>query len=154
MATEKRVLIIDGSARDDGNTTIAIRELSPFKNYERLELRQLKIEHYSYENFDEAADDFIFIAKKMTRADVIIFATPVYWYAMSGRMKVLLDRLSELISRPRGCQHLGRALKGKEVFVIACGSDPMLPAGFDVPFKLTAGYFEMAYHEIYYRQFT
>lgn len=32
------------------------------------------------------------IIDKMISADVIVFATPVYFYSMSGQMKVLIDR--------------------------------------------------------------
>ena len=37
-------------------------------------------------------DDAIEIAEKMRMADVIAFATPIYYYEMSGQMKTLLDR--------------------------------------------------------------
>ena len=41
---------------------------------------------------DDAAD----ILEKMLRADVIAFATPIYFYEMSGQMKTLLDRTNPL----------------------------------------------------------
>lgn len=37
-------------------------------------------------------DDADVIAQKMLAADVIAFATPVYFYGMSGQMKTMLDR--------------------------------------------------------------
>ena len=37
-------------------------------------------------------DDADAIREKMLRADVICFATPIYYYEMSGQMKTLLDR--------------------------------------------------------------
>lgn len=42
------------------------------------------------------ADDAIGIAEKMRTADVIAFATPIYYYEMSGQMKTLLDRANSL----------------------------------------------------------
>lgn len=41
-------------------------------------------------------DDANAIAEKMLHADVICFATPVYYYEMSGQMKTLLDRANSL----------------------------------------------------------
>lgn len=41
-------------------------------------------------------DDAIGIANAMFEADVICFATPIYYYEMSGQMKTLLDRCNAL----------------------------------------------------------
>lgn len=41
-------------------------------------------------------DDANGITDKMRAADVICFATPVYYYEMSGQMKTLLDRANSL----------------------------------------------------------
>ena len=38
-------------------------------------------------------DDAIEIAEKVKNADTLVFATPIYYYEMSGQMKTLLDRL-------------------------------------------------------------
>lgn len=43
-------------------------------------------------------DDANEIVAKMGAADVICFATPVYYYGMSGQMKTLLDRANSLYS--------------------------------------------------------
>ncbi|MGI6027970.1 MAG: flavodoxin family protein [Candidatus Heteroscillospira sp.] len=43
-------------------------------------------------------DDAVEIAEKMRLADVIAFATPIYYYEMSGQMKTLLDRANSLYS--------------------------------------------------------
>lgn len=36
------------------------------------------------------------IAEKVRRADTLVFATPIYYYEMSGQMKTLLDRCNPL----------------------------------------------------------
>lgn len=41
-------------------------------------------------------DDANAIVEKMGAADVICFATPVYYYEMAGQMKTLLDRANSL----------------------------------------------------------
>ena len=37
-------------------------------------------------------DDADAIEQKMEQADVLVFATPIYYYEMSGQMKTMLDR--------------------------------------------------------------
>ncbi len=37
-------------------------------------------------------DDADAIEQKMEKADVLVFATPIYYYEMSGQMKTMLDR--------------------------------------------------------------
>ena len=41
-------------------------------------------------------DDADFIARKMLTADVLVFATPIYYYGMCGQMKTMLDRANPL----------------------------------------------------------
>ena len=41
-------------------------------------------------------DDAAEIAEKVRNADTLVFATPIYYYEMSGQMKTLLDRLNPL----------------------------------------------------------
>ena len=48
--------------------------------------------HYLKCIFDEK-DDFKSIINKMADADIIIFATPVYLFGISGLMKIFIDRL-------------------------------------------------------------
>ena len=39
-------------------------------------------------------DDANEIAEKVKNADVIVYATPIYYYEMSGQMKTLIDRMN------------------------------------------------------------
>lgn len=43
-------------------------------------------------------DDVAAIMEKVKKAQVIIYATPIYYYEMCGQMKTLLDRLNPLYS--------------------------------------------------------
>lgn len=43
-------------------------------------------------------DDAGAIVQKMLTADVIAFATPIYYYEMSGQMKTILDRSNPLFT--------------------------------------------------------
>ena len=41
-------------------------------------------------------DDVAWIAEKVKNADTLVFATPIYYYGMSGQLKTLLDRMNPL----------------------------------------------------------
>jgi len=137
-----KTLVILGSNREDSQTLQAVQTLiiSHEADCEMVDLSKLEIEHYSYHQTHQ--DDFFEIATRMQQAEHLVFATPVYWYSMSGRMKVFFDRLSDLISTHKP---IGRSFAGKSVSVIATGADASLPPGFEIPFQMTAEYFGMTY---------
>lgn len=142
-----KAIVILGTAREESNTLSAVKELCPFDNYELIDLRALRIHPYSYSKPVEN-DDFLMIAEKMKAADHIVFATPVYWYAMSFSLKNFFDRLTDLLSTHKS---IGKALKGKKTYLISTGADPELPEGFEVPFRLTSKYFDMNYERSFYK---
>ena len=65
-------------------------------------------------------DDVTELCGKVKAADTVVFATPVYYYGMSGQMKKLLDRLNPLYPsdyRFRKVYLIATAAEdGKEVF--------------------------------------
>ncbi|MDO4478612.1 MAG: flavodoxin family protein [Lachnospiraceae bacterium] len=58
-----------------------------------------------------AKDDTNMIVDKIVAADVVVFATPVYWWGMTAQMKLVVDK----------CYCRGAQLKGKTVGVIVIG---------------------------------
>ncbi len=44
-------------------------------------------------------DDAIQITEKVLNADVIAWATPIYYYEMSGQMKTLIDRMNSMFPK-------------------------------------------------------
>ncbi|MEO5668414.1 MAG: NAD(P)H-dependent oxidoreductase [Bdellovibrionota bacterium] len=143
----QKTLVILGTNREDSNTLKALELNSPFSDYEIVELHKLKLEHFVYDHNKKPNDDFLSVVDKMIGADNIVFATPVYWYAMSGIMKIFFDRFSDLISTSKS---RGKALKGKKTFLFSTGYDVELPEGFEVPFKRTSDYFNMYFEKSFY----
>lgn len=134
-------LIILGSARSDGNTRHLVNTIFQKKDHDLIDLNEHNVNYYTYDN-RHSDDDFIALAERMVQYDHIVFATPVYWYAMSAQLKTFFDRITDLISVRKD---LGRALKGKTLHSISCGSDDDLPEGFTVPFEASAVYLDMSY---------
>ncbi|MEM4487821.1 MAG: flavodoxin family protein [Desulfurococcaceae archaeon] len=66
-------------------------------------------------------DDFNYVANKIMEADGLIIATPVYWYAPSGILKNVLDRLTSMENM---IFHKSKSLlEGKVAGFIATGLD-------------------------------
>lgn len=59
-------------------------------------------------------DDADTIVQKMKEADVIVFATPIYYYEMCGQMKTMLDRANPLYDSD---------YKFREVYLLATAAD-------------------------------
>lgn len=113
-----------------------------------IDLLDFPIYHYNYDNNYPGDDCFSQIAELMIGYPKIVFATPVYWYAMSGLMKTFFDRFTDLVTVRKP---LGRQLKGKFTFMIAVGAEQELPPGFEIPFESTSDYMDMVYSGgIYY----
>lgn len=136
-----RPLVILGSARSDGETRRAVDIAFPSGSAELVVLPNYAIGGYDY-GHTNAGDDFSAIAEAMTAAQSIVFATPVYWYAMSAPLKIFFDRLTDLTENLKA---QGKALAGKSVWVIATGTEAELPEGFEIPFARRADYFGMVY---------
>jgi putative NADPH-quinone reductase len=137
-------IILLGSARKDSHTRTLLRNVFNDIPHELVDLLDFDISPFDY-NADYPSDDqFKEVVDKMLSAKHIIFATPVYWYAMSGILKNFMDRFTDLTSVEKD---KGRQLSGKEVYLFSVGADPFAPEGFEVPFKLTSKYLDMKYHQ-------
>jgi len=145
--TEKPLVIL-ASARKQGFTKNFLNTIFANKDYDLVDLLDFHISPYSYANNYPSTDEFLKIIEELIRHKVIVFATPVYWYAMSGIMKTFFDRFTDVVTTKK---HLGRLLKGKSTFLLAVGAEEELPNGFEIPFKLTSDYLQMKYQGcIYY----
>lgn len=136
------VLVIAGSARKEGETTDLINLVFHQTSHQLIHLSDLQIAPYSYSNTYAIHDGFLGVMQAAQQHQVIVFATPVYWYAMSGLMKLFFDRLTDIVTVQK---NIGRSLKGKTIFLLSAGADADLPAGFEVPFASTASYLDMRY---------
>jgi hypothetical protein len=134
------LVVILGSSRGDGNTARAVRLALP--DAQTCDLSGQSVAPYDYGGVYPDGDRFIAIAESMTRAADIVLATPVYWYTMSGQMKLFLDRWSDLITTRKD---MGRALAGRRLWLLATSPEAEWPAGFEAPFRLTAEYMHMRY---------
>jgi putative NADPH-quinone reductase len=134
-------IVIFGSARSHGNTRSVIDDLIEGKEWiSFIDLSALNISEFDYDHKNQD-DDFIPLMEKIVQHDRIILVTPVYWYSVSTRMKIFLDRWSDVLKIRKD---LGRALKGKRLFIITTFQSS-LPKGFEDPFIQLCEYMEILY---------
>lgn len=137
-----KTVIIIGSSRKDGDTAQIVNSLINKSNWDLIDLNDYKIGCYDYEHRNRN-DDYLPLMKELIENyDKFIFATPVYWYSMSGIMKVFFDRITELLEIEKD---LGRKLRGKIMAVISCSIGNNLNEAFWLPFSETANYLGMVY---------
>ena len=103
----KKVLILSSSPRKGGNSeTLAAAFAKGAEEVgNRIEIVYLREKQYGFCKGCFAClklghcviqDDAVEIAAKMHDADVLVFATPVYYYCVSGQLKTMLDRANPL----------------------------------------------------------
>jgi len=135
-------VIIQASSNKLGNTYKAVQLLNSQQNFDVIDISAKNIGHFNYE-FKNATDDFLPLAEEIiSKYDTIIFATPVYWYSMSGMLKVFFDRLSDLLHYKK---ELGRQLRGKNMAMLSNSGENDLRTGFNMPFIESANYLGMHY---------
>jgi len=99
----KKVLLLSGSPRKGGNSDILCEQFAKGaeesgNQTEKIYIQDLKIgccracyacrkSHLCVQK-----DDMEALLGKMVEADVIVLATPVYFYSMDGQMKTMIDR--------------------------------------------------------------
>ena len=140
-------LILLGSARKNSDTQKLVEILFEGKEYTLIDLLDYTVEQYNYDETYSGSDRFMEITNAVLAHNTIVFATPVYWYAMSAYMKIFFDRLTDIVSSQK---HIGRQLKSKRTFFIAVGADAELPDGFEIPFKRTSEYLDMQFEGGFY----
>lgn len=138
----KKGIIIQGSSRSNGDTSIVVNALKEKTGYDTVDLKEKNIGHFDYE-FNNREDDFIDLFKNIvSNYQIIVLATPIYWYTMSGIMKVFLDRISDFLKLDKD---YGRQLRGMEMISISSSNDNRFYEGFEMPFENSAKYLGMLY---------
>ncbi|WP_272150361.1 flavodoxin family protein [Tenacibaculum aiptasiae] len=137
-----KTVIIQGSSKSNGNTNTVINYLNKNSDFDIIDLKTKNIGAFEYD-FSNGNDDFIPLMENIIdKYDTIIFATPVYWYSMSGTLKHFFDRLSDLLHYKK---ELGRQLRGKSMAMISNSGANDLKDGFTMPFIESANYLGMNY---------
>jgi multimeric flavodoxin WrbA len=159
----KKILILNGSPKSDGNTAALVSWFADAarSNGADVEIVNTAFLKYKYtgclscracqnsEAFECAVDDEAKpVLIKMAAADVIVMATPLYFFSASAQLKLLIDRMFSLYKWDNRTDTFKSPLKGKTLVLIASAYGGL---GLDVlekPFKLTAEYTGMKFRSL------
>ena len=99
----KKVLILSGSPRRDGNSDILCNEFAKGATeaghlVEKLRVAEMSISPcracYACKSSGKCVikDDMAEVLQKMIDADIIVLASPVYFYSIDAQLKAVIDR--------------------------------------------------------------
>jgi multimeric flavodoxin WrbA len=160
---QKSILILSGSPKKNGNTAALIEW---FSEGARSENAQVELIHTAFLKYkfpgctscrlcqkQEAygcvvEDDAALVLKKMALADVIVMATPLYFFAASAQLKVVIDRMFSLYKWDNAAGTMKTVLKGKTLALIASAYEDVGMDALGKPFALTADYTGMKFESL------
>ena len=143
-----RIVVLSGSPRKHGNTDrlveAFVKAASDHHDVEVISVHDYKVRPCSgcntcFSNTDHACvqnDDMQLIYKKLSKADTVIIASPVYFYGLSAQLKAVIDRLHNPIRNEFAIRRLGLILVGAAT----------LPELFDAiitQYRLTLNFFHL-----------
>jgi len=119
-----KVLAILGSTRKNGNSEYLAKKIVEGTDHTVVSLTDLHIEaiedlRHSEGGFSPVDDDYEKLVQLIEEHDVLLFATPLYWYGMSGPMKNFFDRWSQYLRDERF--NLKEELTKKKAYVVITG---------------------------------
>ena len=124
----KKVLVLSSSPRKGGNSDTLCDQFikgaqESGNDVEKIYLRNKRINYCTgcgtcnLQKPCPQKDDAAEVVEKMIAADVIVMATPVYFYTMSAQMKTLIDR----------CCARYLEIKNKEFYFIIAAAEESVP---------------------------
>ncbi len=143
-----KIVILSGSPRKNGNIDMLVEafvngaeknnevEVIPVRDYKINPCIGCNCCKTSEGSICAQKDDMSFIYEKLKTADVIVAASPVYFYGISSQLKALVDRLHTPMRKEFNTKKLGLILVGAAT----------LPELFDsiiIQYELCMKYFKL-----------
>lgn len=120
-----KIILITASHQKQANATILARRVLQGLVFEEIDLSNLEIHDVEDHRFDHGwsqhqNDDFYGLMDTMLKSDVVVLASPIYWYSVSARLARFIERWSE--SRHQN-PNFGSHMKSKKMILVLTGGD-------------------------------
>lgn len=159
----KKILVLSGSPKKNGNTTMLVEWFAEGARSKGAAVEIVNTAFLKYKStgctscracqrsdkYECAIDDEAKpVLARMARADVIVMATPLYFFAMSAQLKLISDRMFSLYKWDNEADTMETPLKGKTLILIASAYEDVGLKELEAPFKITADYTGMKFKSL------
>jgi multimeric flavodoxin WrbA len=159
----KKILILSGSPVKNGNTHYLIKWFSEGAKNQDTEIEIINTSTLknktngctscrSCQKIPEYKcilnDDVSIVLEKMQTADVIVIATPLYFFSASAQIKLIFDRMFSLYKWDNKAGTMKTILKGKTLVLLASAYEDIGLDALAKPFILTADYSGMKFESL------
>ncbi|MEA5085448.1 MAG: flavodoxin family protein [Lachnospiraceae bacterium] len=141
-----QIVVLVGSVRKDGNTQLLVNsfvngakqkndvEIISMADYEVNPCIGCNACFKREDNTCFQNDDMQIVYKKLSKADIIVVASPVYFYGVSAQLKAVIDRLHSPIRNGFKVRKLG-------LLLVAGATIPSVFDAIKVQYQLVLDYF-------------
>ncbi len=148
-----KTLILLGSPRKKGNTIQLARVMADTLKEKGHSVRMLYLNDLNIrpcqgcymcrsKGMCKINDDMKDIRKYIIESDLIVYATPIYWFGPSGQLKLAMDRSIAFLDKDYNSRIAGK----KAVTLMTCGSDDIDTCGPTIDiFKKTFDLLKLSY---------
>jgi multimeric flavodoxin WrbA len=156
----KKILVLNGSPKKNGNTSILVDWFIEGAKAKKAKTEVVRTAFLKYKvngciscrKCQTAAeyecaikDDAQPVLARMNEVDVIVMATPLYFYGPSAQLKLVMDRMFSLFKWDNDNNTMTTRLKGKTLVLIGSAYEDIGLKDLENPFKITAKYAGMKF---------
>lgn len=159
----KKILVLSASPKKDGNTAHLVGWFVEGARAKGADVEVVRTAFLKYkscgcnacracqklEKYECVVDDGAKpVLAKMAKADVIVMATPLYFFSASAQLKLIFDRMFSLYKWDNVSGTMRTILKGKTLILIASAFEETGLDALEKPFALTAEYTGMRFKSL------
>ncbi|RUT31697.1 flavodoxin family protein [Paenibacillus zeisoli] len=120
------IAVLLGSTRSGGNTEQLVDQVVEGINHSKFVLHEKNIQtivdqRHVPEGFQPVQDEYDELIQRVLEHDILIFATPVYWYGVSSPLKTFIDRWSQSLRSTD--YNFKELISQKKAYIVAVGGD-------------------------------
>jgi multimeric flavodoxin WrbA len=156
----KKIIILSGSPKRSGNTAKLVGWFAEGARSKGAAVETVETAFLKYKSTGctscracqrikkyECAikDDATPVLKRIAKADVIVMATPLYFFGPSAQIKLVVDRMFSLYKWDNEAHTMKSPLEGKTMVLIASAYEDVGLDALEKPFRITADYTGMKF---------